>query len=64
MVMPDARVSQFASAMAEVVRRQQIDGLPSENGSVLVGAVADDGISLAWESFDLGPVSVVAPAGE
>jgi hypothetical protein len=56
--MSDARISMFAAPMAETISRMQSASLP-ELGRLLIGAVAVDGIGVAWSDYAVGPGVIV-----
>ena len=59
MIMSDARLSAFAAPMWEAIFRFGRDGMPKDGGRVLFGTVGGDGLSLAWTSRPISPVSIV-----
>ena len=59
MPMPDARLSAVAAPMWEAISRLGRDGMPPDGGRVLLGALAEDGLGLAWTSRPVGPATVV-----
>jgi len=61
MRLSDARVSMFAAPMAEALAALHRDGLPPDRGRLLLGRLAPDGMSLAWEAHDIRPSILVAP---
>jgi hypothetical protein len=61
MRMSDARVSMFAAPMSELISRWTKD--PPGTGALMVARVADDGVSVTWERYDIHPVTIVR-AGE
>ena len=58
MIMSDARISMFAAPMAETISRMQSASLP-DLGRILVGAVAADGIGVAWSDYAVAPAVIV-----
>jgi hypothetical protein len=62
MIMSDARISMYAAPMAETISRMQSASLP-DLGRVLVGAVAADGIGVAWSDHAVAPAVVVPVEG-
>jgi hypothetical protein len=58
MIMSDARISMFAAPMAESISRMQSSALPAF-GRILVGAVAADGIGVAWSDYEVRPAVIV-----
>lgn len=53
MVMSDARISAFAASMAEAISTLQRTGLPANGGRILLGAIAEDGMSQAWQAHEI-----------
>jgi hypothetical protein len=58
MIMSDARISMFAAPMAETISRMESASLP-ELGRLQIGAVAVDGIGVAWSDYAVGPAVIV-----
>ncbi len=63
MVMSDARISMFAAPMAEAISALQRTGLPPENGRILLGTIAEDGMSQAWQAHQIRPCVTLAMDG-
>ena len=59
MRMSDGRLSLFAAGMAEYLLRRRRDGLPSESGEVLIGALSSDGLGLRWRTTTVPPTSSI-----
>jgi Prokaryotic E2 family A len=59
MKMSDGRLSLFAAGMAEIIAEFQRNGLPSESGRIMIGALTKDGFSVLWTSHDVQPPMVV-----
>jgi len=59
MVMSDARVSMFAAPMAEAILQMQDGALPADDGRILVGQLAPDGLGLSWTAHAVAPVIAV-----
>ncbi|MDP9190484.1 MAG: hypothetical protein M3P06_02120 [Acidobacteriota bacterium] len=57
MTMSDARISMFAAPMSEQIARWANDAFPND-GNLLIGRVAPDGMSLTWEHTSVPPVRV------
>jgi hypothetical protein len=63
MPLSDARVSLLAAPMAEIVAGLQREALPDEGGSIRVGVVGEDGISVVWSRHEAAPVIIVPVQG-
>jgi proteasome lid subunit RPN8/RPN11 len=59
MVMPDSRVSLFAASMTEGITTWRDQGFSKTSGSILLGKVTDDRMSLHWLSTEVPPVQIV-----
>lgn len=55
MVMSDARLSMLAASMSEALVALQRTGMPADGGRILVGTVADDGMSQSWRAHQVAP---------
>ena len=60
MTMSDGRLSLFAAAMSEHLLVRQRQGLPKEDGELLIGQLSEDGLGLAWRAHRVSP-SIVVP---
>jgi len=60
MVMTDARLSLFAASMSEAVSNWLSSALPPSGGSINLGVLGTDGMSLNWTKNEVSP-SVVVP---
>ena len=60
MTMSDGRLSLFAAAMSEHLLVRQRQGLPREDGELLIGQLSEDGLGLAWRAHRVSP-SIVVP---
>lgn len=58
MAVPDARLSLMAASMTINITQMRVDGFPNE-GRILLGAIADDGIGLTWTMLPVPPSQVV-----
>jgi hypothetical protein len=58
----DDRLSSFAAPMSEYVRTLQNDGLP-QNGELLIGHVAADGLGQVWQRTAIAPRIVIGGPG-
>ena len=58
--MSDGRISLFAAGMSEYLLLRQREGLPKEDGEVLIGQLSEDGLGLAWRAHRIPP-SIVVP---
>lgn len=61
MRMSDARISMFAAPMSELVSRWTKE--PPKSGVLMVARVSDDGLSVLWESIDIGAATIVRAEG-
>ena len=59
MVMSDSRISMLAAPMAEALTAMQRNGLPVDAGRLLLGTLAEDGLSQSWQSVDVAPYAVI-----
>ncbi|MBV9828301.1 MAG: Mov34/MPN/PAD-1 family protein [Alphaproteobacteria bacterium] len=64
MPMSDARLSMFAAPMAEAITAMQKAALPDKEGRILLGAIAEDSVSLTWSSYGVAPSTAVRVAGQ
>ncbi|MEW5704387.1 MAG: Mov34/MPN/PAD-1 family protein [Pseudomonadota bacterium] len=55
MVMSDAQISMLAAPMAEALVALRRTGMLAGGGRVLLGNVADDGMSLSWRIHEVAP---------
>ena len=60
MTMSDGRLSLFAAAMSEHLLVRQRQGLPEEDGELLIGRLSEDGLGLTWRAHRISP-SIVVP---
>lgn len=60
MTMSDGRLSLFAAAMSEDLLVRQRQGLPGEDGELLIGRLSEDGLGLTWRAHRVSP-SIVVP---
>ena len=60
MTMSDGRLSLFAAAMSEHLLVRQRQGLPKEDGELLIGRLSEDGLGLTWRAHRVSP-SIVVP---
>jgi len=60
MTMSDGRLSLFAAAMSEHLLVRQQQGLPEEDGELLIGRLLEDGLGLTWRTHRISP-SIVVP---
>lgn len=63
MPLSDARISLLAAPMAEIIAGLQRDSLPGRGGRIQIAAVGEDGISIAWASFEVDPAIIVPVQG-
>ena len=63
MVMSDARISMMAAPMAEAFTALQRRGLPTTSGRILLGIIAEDGMSQSWRSHEVPHWIAVAVDG-
>ena len=61
MRMSDGRLSVMSSGISEYLLAKQRKGLPSDEGELLIGTLADDGMGATWERHAVPRVSVVKP---
>ena len=59
MPLPDSRLSMFAASMADRIAKLQREGLPADDGHLLIGHLADDGLSQQWIAAVVKPRIVV-----
>ena len=59
MTMSDGRISLFGAGMSEHLLVRQREGLPKEDGEVLIGRMCEDGLGLAWCAHRIPPAIVV-----
>lgn len=59
MAMSDGRLSLFAAAMSEHLLVRQRQGLPGEDGELLLGRLSEDGLGLTWRAHRVSPLIVV-----
>ena len=59
MTMSDGRISLFAAGMSEHLLVSQREGLPKEDGEVLIGQLSEDGLGLTWHAHQVHPTIVV-----
>lgn len=59
MRMSDGRISLFGAASAEYLLSKQRDGLPDENGELLVGFLDQSGLGVSWHHVNVPPFTVV-----
>ena len=60
MTMSDGRLSLFAAAMSEHLLVRQRQGLPKEDGELLIGRLSENGLGLTWIAHRVSP-SIVVP---
>jgi hypothetical protein len=58
MIMSDARISLFASSMAQGIAQLRINNFPV-HGQLLIGMVADDEMGLSWQTVNVKPIHLV-----
>jgi hypothetical protein len=63
MVVSDTRISMIAAPMAEALVTLQRSGLPAHCGHILLGIVAEDGMSQSWGTHEVMPWVAVAVNG-
>ncbi len=59
MTMSDGRISLFGAGMSEHLLVRQLEGLPQEDGEVLIGHLSGDGLGLVWSAHRIPPATVV-----
>ena len=59
MTMSDGRLSLFAAGTAEHLLAAQRDGLPRDNGQILIGRLSEDGLGLNWLTTEIAPSLVI-----
>ena len=60
MPMSDGRISLFAAGMSEYLLARQRDGLPEQNGQLLIGQLSHEGLGVNWQTVEISPTTVIA----
>lgn len=62
--MSDAQISMLGAPMAKILSDLQRSGLPSHEGRIYLGSVAEDGYSVTWKVLTVKPWTTVAVDAE
>ena len=62
MLMSDGRLSIFAAGMSEYLLKRQRDGLPTDKGELVVGALEPSEFGARWDRYDVPKLVTVSTA--